>query len=176
MKHIASLALAAGLLVPAVLLPTLAASASETAAPLKPVYFSDCSHLLFDSRGREELTRAERIRMMDTDIKSNLGNYELCIAAALNSSRERLSEVSPPAGAQSSSMAQTSAVTLAENEDEEATEEQAKRASAPSKPHVQGQRQGGSSSVCDAIRAGLESATTDKEREHFQSLATEYGC
>ena len=156
------------------------ANPSDTAALLQPVFFSDCSHLLFDSRGREELTRAERIRMMDTDIKSNLSSYERCIEAALENNRERLSEASsPPAG--STSGAETTEIeqTVAESvnsEDESATEEQTESPTAPSQPHVRGQRQGGSSSVCDAIRAGLESATTDKEKGHFQSLAKEYSC
>ncbi|MCH8493247.1 MAG: hypothetical protein LAT53_08445 [Idiomarina sp.] len=156
------------------------ANINDTPAPLQPVYFSDCSHLLFDSRGREELTRAERIRMMDTDIKSNLSNYERCIEAALDSNRERLSEASSPpagsaAGAETTGIEQTVAESVS-SEDESATEDQTVSPTAPSQQHTRGQRQQGSSSVCDAIRAGLESATTDKEKEHFQSLAKEYGC
>jgi hypothetical protein len=41
---------------------------------------------------------------------------------------------------------------------------------------VTGGGQQGSSAVCDAVKQGYESATTENEKKHFQELMTEYGC
>lgn len=159
-------------------------ASAQTAAPATPAtpqYFSDCAHLLFDNRQREVLTRQERVLLLDGQVKSNLNNYESCIQQALNASRERASALAPAIN-QASAAATNEQGASSETAEHEASETdsttpmQTQPPTAPSRQVQRGNRQSGSSSVCDAIKSGLENASNESEKQHFAALAKEYNC
>ncbi|WP_194756584.1 hypothetical protein [Aliidiomarina indica] len=156
-------------------------SSSEKVSKTVPYFFSDCSHLIFDSREGEELTRAERIAVLNADIEANLGQHEACMAAAAAAGQDRVSSAGAAGGASGSadsSQQATQAQQTSEDENEQSEEtDTSERASAdPSRQHQGSERQAGSSAVCDAIKTGLDEAATESEKEHFEALAKEYGC
>ncbi|TRW48684.1 hypothetical protein FM042_06775 [Aliidiomarina halalkaliphila] len=155
---------------------------SEAAKQPPPFFFSDCSHLVFDSREGEELTRAERIAVLNADIEANLGKHEACMAAAAAAGQDRMSDAGATGGANGGSdtaqqTVQQSSPTQQAEDDPQEQRDQAQRDTAdPSREHQGSERQTGSSAVCDAIKTGLDEATTESEKEHFEALAKEYGC
>ncbi|RUO29502.1 hypothetical protein [Aliidiomarina sanyensis] len=165
------------------------ANAATESKPL-PFFFSDCSHLLFDSHEGEELTRSERIAILNADIQANVGNYEACMEAALSSSQQRMRAAanvsqSNQSGSDQSSAAQSEQASTESQEtalaqqaesQQETTEQDQRETSESSRAHQGSDRRQGTTAVCDAILTGLDSATTESEKAHFEALAKEYGC
>lgn len=146
-------------------------------------YYSDCSTFTFRDIDSALLTREEQLALMEQDLFDNLNRSEACLNDATQASAQRLAAAGggsgagggPDAGAEGGDSAEMAAAQQASNKDPtdmQSTSSPSER----SKQHVSGQRASGSSAVCDAVRQGLSTATTDAEKEHFQQLSKDYGC
>lgn len=149
--------------------------------------YSDCSQINFNDIDSRELTREELIKRMDDDFEANLSKSEKCMAEAVASGAGRLggtggSGAGTGAGAGSSTgnsaagSSNTSADSSSSGTDSQQSQQNQNAASASSAEHQKGKGGQGSSSVCDAVKQGLTSATTDAEKQHFRGLMEQYGC
>lgn len=152
-----------------------------------PIYFEDCSVLDFGEQDTSSMTEAEKIRAMDQSLFRVLDQTEECMDSAVQSSAESVANAAGQgasggqgaAGAAgtsgstsevSSSQSKTSTDSAATNTQTTSTQ------TSTSKKTIGGQAKGGSSAVCDAVNTGLQSATTESEKAHFQELKKQYGC
>lgn len=152
------------------------AALSSPMVPVSSVFYLDCSHLVFDNFFEQELTRAERITLLNANIEANVGNYEACRAAANESAQERMvnaGSVGLVNGGADSTDTLTSE--LPEEIDEDASTDTAQAVEA-SREHRGATGQRGTSTVCDAIKQGLSGAKTESEKAHFEKLKNDYGC
>ncbi|RUO36859.1 hypothetical protein CWE13_08405 [Aliidiomarina shirensis] len=150
------------------------AAVSAPMAPVSSVFYLDCSHLVFDNFFEQELTRAERVTLLNANIEANVGNYEACRAAANESAQERMvnaGSVGLIDGGDGAELASE----IPEDLELDSTEDTAPPASA-SRNHSGATGKGGTSTVCDAIKQGLAGAKTESEKAHFEKLKNDYGC
>lgn len=142
--------------------------------------FSDCSQINFNDIDSHELTREELIKRMDDDFEANLSKSEKCMAEAVASGAGRLggaggSGAGTGAGT-GSSTGNSAAGSSSSGTDSQQSQQNQNAAGASSAEHQKGKGGQGSSSVCDAVKQGLTSATTDAEKQHFRGLMEQYGC
>ncbi|MCF4010659.1 hypothetical protein [Rheinheimera sp. UJ63] len=141
--------------------------------------YGDCALIDFKDIDSSALTKAELVQKMDLDFADNLNKSEKCMAEAINSGAGRISEVGT-GGGNTGAAASTSNQAAGETQSESTANQQAKgeqeSASSPSAVTKKDQGQSGSSAVCETVKQGVASATTDNEKKHFQALMTQYGC
>lgn len=148
--------------------------------------YSDCSQINFSDIDGRELTREELIKRMDDDFEANLSKSEKCMAEAVASGAGRLggaggsgAGTGAGAGSNGSSSAAGSSNTSADSSsgtDSQQSQQNQSATGASSAEQQKGKGGQGSSSVCDAVKQGLTSATTDAEKQHFRGLMEQYGC
>lgn len=150
---------------------------SPTASNTKA--FTDCSLIDFKDIDGQSLTKAELVQKMDQDFADNLNNSEKCMSEAVTAGAGRISA----AGAGASQTADATATTqqstgsgVTDSQQLQNAQAGQEQINATSKPTAKGQGQPGSSAVCDTIKQGLASATTESEKTHFQALMNQYGC
>ncbi|RUO20851.1 hypothetical protein CWE08_07045 [Aliidiomarina iranensis] len=155
------------------------ATTRESVAPMDSAFYVDCSHLVFDNFFTEELTRGERITLLNANIEANVGNYQACRSAANEAAQERMVNAGSVGVAENSGAALASETleALADEPIETTAEnEEIVRPAEASRNHSAGSGSGGTSTVCDAIKQGLERASTESEKAHFEKLKNDYGC
>ncbi|WP_052750263.1 hypothetical protein [Arsukibacterium sp. MJ3] len=140
--------------------------------------YSDCTLINFNDIDKTKLTKAELLQKMEQDFADNLNNSEKCMAAAASGAAGKVGAAGGSSGDAGDSAGGQGNTGLAQatsdaNEDMQGAQQSA---SAPSKTSERGKVKQGSSAVCDTVKQGLDSATTDSERKHFQDLMAQYGC
>ena len=143
--------------------------------------YQDCSVITFDDVNTDTMTRQERIAAMDSLLFDALNQSEKCMSEAAQSSAEKVAGAAGGAGAgggnQSASGSASSAQNSAQSEHSDTSSvTSANPPSDASKQSEGGEASAGSSAVCDAVKEGLEAATTDAEVTHFEGLKQQYGC
>ncbi len=147
--------------------------------------YSDCSQINFNDIDSRELTREELIKRMDDDFEANLSKSEKCMAEAVASGAGRLggaggsgagAGTGSSTGNSAAGSSNTSADSSSSGTDSQQSQQNQNAAGASSAEHQKGKGGQGSSSVCDAVKQGLTSATTDAEKQHFRGLMEQYGC
>lgn len=142
------------------------------------ILYGDCGHLQFEDIDGQLLTKEEQLQLLDDDFESALNRSEKCLKTAIENSNQQLAQSSGGAG--SSGGGNSAAPSTARTEPlEQKTEYEItlnETDSVRTKPHIKGEQASGSSAVCDAVRQGLDAASTDNERAHFESLAKQYKC
>ncbi|WP_394222896.1 hypothetical protein [Alteromonas gracilis] len=150
-----------------------------------PTYFQDCTVLDFGEQDMSTMTEAEKIQALDDSFFGALNQSEDCMNAAAQSSAQSVaSAAGQGAGAGNTSGGSSAGMGAGQSSTQSSTETQESSAntrtstttSNSSKQSVGGPAKGGSSAVCDAVIAGLEGATTESERAHFEALKEQYGC
>lgn len=150
-----------------------------------PTYYQDCAVLDFGEQDLSTMTEAEKIQALDDSLFGALNQSEECMNAAAQSSAQSVaSAAGQGAGAGNTSSTSSSGAGAGQSSSQSSTESQESStntqtttsSSDPSKQSVGGQAKGGSSAVCDAVIAGLQGATTESEKAHFQALKEQYGC
>lgn len=166
-----------------VLLFTLGAAIASLPAfstDAEPIYYSDCAYIEFEDIDNAQMTREEQLAAMDADFEESLNASEECMSEALDSGAQKLADAGAggDTGDQESESADNSVAAQASAATEYQTtqSQQQHTTTDQTRSHAGGQGQQGSSAVCDAVKQGLEAATTDSEKAHFQSLMNEYGC
>ena len=164
-----------------VLLLTLGAGSASLptfSTDAEPIYYSDCAYIEFEDIDNSQMTREEQLAAMDADFEESLNASEECMSEALDSGAQKLAEAGGDTGGQDSESADNSAAAQTSSSSEYQTTQSQQQHSTTdqTRAHSGGQGQQGSSAVCDAVKQGLESATTENEKAHFQSLMNEYGC
>lgn len=149
----------------------------------EPIYYSDCAYIEFEDIDNAQMTREEQLAAMDADFEESLNASEECMSEALDSGAQKLADAGAGSDtgdqeSESTESADNSVAAQASSATEYQTtqSQQQHTTTDQTRSHAGGQGQQGSSAVCDAVRQGLESATTDSEKAHFQSLMNEYGC
>ncbi len=140
--------------------------------------YSDCSLINFNDIDKSKLTKAELLKKMEQDFADNLNNSEKCMAAAASGAAGKMGAANGSSGDAGDSTGGQGDRGLAQatrdaNEDMQGAQQSV---STPSKTTERGKGKQGSSAVCDTVKQGLDAATTDSEKKHFQSLMTQYGC
>lgn len=154
-----------------------------------PTYYQDCAVLDFGEQDLSTMTEAEKIQALDDSLFGALNQSEECMKAAAQSSAQSVASAAGQgtgqgAGAGNTSSTSSSGAGAGQSSSQSSTESQESStntqtttsSSDPSKQSVGGQAKGGSSAVCDAVIAGLQGATTESEKAHFQALKEQYGC
>ncbi|AEA99765.1 MULTISPECIES: hypothetical protein [Alteromonas] len=162
------------------------AQTSET-----PTYYQDCSVLDFGDKDMSTMTEAEKIQALDDSLFGALEQSEECMDAAAQSSAQSVASAAgqgagagngaasgsvSSASAASGGQGQSNAQNSAQSQESSTHSQTTTSSSAPSKQSTGGKAKGGSSAVCDAVIAGLQGATTEQEKAHFQALKEQYGC
>ena len=151
-----------------------------------PTYYQDCSVLDFGEQDISIMTQAEKIQALDESFFGALNQSEECMNAAAQSSAQGVANAAGQSAGQGLGTGSTSSTGASAgqsnaqsstNSQESSTNTQTSTSSSDtSKQSVGGHAQGGSSAVCDAVIAGLQGATTESEKAHFQALKEQYGC
>lgn len=146
-----------------------------------PTYYSDCAYIDLGEVNDRKLTQEERIRQMELDLFDALDETEECMTSALQSGAQSIAAAA--ASGQGQGGGQGQGAGQGQTDSAAAQGEQLMQAQTQNTQQTQstsgsvGQSaQTGSSAVCDAVKAGLESASTEKEKAHFKQLSEQYGC
>lgn len=151
------------------------AVAAAPMAPVSSVFYLDCSHLVFDNFFDQELTRGERVTLLNANIEANVGNYEACRSAANESAQERMVNAGS-VGLVNGGFGIDGTNELPEELDQQDMNTDTAPPASASREHRGSAGAGGTSTVCDAIKQGLAGAKTDSEKAHFEKLKNDYGC
>ena len=153
---------------------------------ISPTYFQDCTVLDFGEQDMSTMTEAEKIQALDDSFFGALNQSEDCMNAAAQSSAQSVASAAGQGagqGAGAGSASSTSSSGAGQSSSQSTTETQESSTNTrtstttdSSKQSVGSPAKGGSSAVCDAVIAGLEGATTESEKAHFEALKEQYGC
>nr|WP_282444727.1 hypothetical protein [Idiomarina sp. ATCH4] len=139
--------------------------------------YSDCAYIEFDDVDPSTLTLQERIALEEAALFASLDESAECMEEATASASGSLADASSGAGAGGSAGSGSSGSSEANpSEQQQQAASTASESSVDTKDHERGNSGSGSSAVCDAVKEGMASATTEAEKEHFKGLMAEYGC
>lgn len=139
--------------------------------------YSDCAYIEFDDVDPSTLTLQERIALEEAALFASLDDSAECMEEATASASGSLADKASGGGSGAGGGASGSgANTQTESEEQQQSTSTASESSVDSKDHKRGNSGSGSSAVCDAVKEGMASATTEAEKEHFKGLMAEYGC
>ncbi|WP_156824241.1 hypothetical protein [Salinimonas chungwhensis] len=158
-------------------LSTAVAGLPAFSTEAEPIYYSDCAYIEFEDIDSSTMTREEQLAALDADFEDSLNASETCMTDAVSSNAEKLANAGGNSGSNgqgSNTGAGQATQTATASQTTQSAQDQS--TTPPSREHVTGGGQQGSSAVCDAVKQGYESATTENEKKHFQELMTEYGC
>lgn len=152
-------------------------------AQAQDLNYSDCAYIEFEDVDPSTLTLQERIAREEAILFASLDESAKCMEQALESSSDNLAEAAASGGQAGADGMGTSGAGVNGQADSESLDNTAKNtpvnssdSAAASKTHQRGNSGQGSSAVCDAVKEGLASATTEAEKEHFKGLMADYGC
>jgi hypothetical protein len=155
------------------------------ATAASPVNYGDCAYIEFKDVDPTELTKQERIDLLNADLFASLDKSEKCMHKAAISGAGKIGAKGAK-GAKGGGNDQAiglGTVSVDASNDAQVTDGQSQRQAIPTSSNTtsdndnrRGPKTGGSSAVCEAINQGLTSATTDSEKEHFKGLKKQYGC
>lgn len=161
---------------------TVAETLTETRTATKSEpFFSECAYIEFEDIDPTQLTRDELIALEEESLFRSLERTEKCMEAAVSTGAEKLAAAADSggdSGAEASSGSSGGSSNSADETDEQSEEAvtEVEESSKSATQTSEGKGNSGSSAVCDAVRSGLEAATTQAEKDHFSALMTEYGC
>lgn len=141
--------------------------------------YSDCAYIEFDDVDPSTLTLQERIALEEAALFASLDDSAECMEEATASASGSLADAasgSGAAGGASGSDGSSGNSGANSSEQQQQSTSTASESSVDTKDHKRGNSGGGSSAVCDAVKEGMASATTEAEKEHFKGLMAEYGC
>ncbi|MBJ7266712.1 hypothetical protein [Idiomarina abyssalis] len=141
--------------------------------------YSDCSYIEFDDVDPSTLTLQERIALEEAALFASLDESAECMEAATASAADNLAEAaagSSGAGGASGSTGSSAGGATGSETQQQSSSAVSESSSVDTKDHKRGNSGSGSSAVCDAVKEGMASATTEAEKEHFKGLMAEYGC
>ena len=141
--------------------------------------YSDCAYIEFDDIDPSTLTLQERIALEEAALFASLDESAECMEEATASASGSLADAASGAGSGAGGSAGSGSSGSREANPSEQQQQAASAASESSvdtKDHERGNSGSGSSAVCDAVKEGMASATTEAEKEHFKGLMAEYGC
>jgi hypothetical protein len=138
------------------------------------INYGDCAYIEFKDVDPAELTKQERIDLLNADLFTSLDKSEKCMKKAVISGAGNI-------GAKGGGNDQASGqgnVSVDASDDGQSQSQTIPTSSSTTSDNDnrRGSKTGGSSAVCDAVNQGLASATTDSEKEHFKGLKKQYGC
>ncbi|WP_322406318.1 hypothetical protein U0358_11155 [Idiomarina sp. PL1-037] len=142
--------------------------------------YSDCAYIEFDDVDPSSLTLQERIALEEAALFASLDDSAECMEEATASASGSLADAASGSGSGAAGGVSGSAGSSG-NSEANSSEQQQSASTAPesaveTKDHQRGNTGSGSSAVCDAVKEGMASATTEAEKEHFKGLMAEYGC
>lgn len=144
------------------------------------VLYGDCGYIQFTDVSDEELTEEEKLRKLDNDFEDALSRSEKCLKTAIDSSNKKLAQAAGAGGSTGGGTGNNAPIVTEEGTDKENQSPNPNTSkdtrSAPSAPHQTGKPTTGASAVCEAVIQGLNSATTDNEKQHFEKLVEQYKC
>lgn len=153
---------------------------SNGAAEAQEKSYSDCAYIEFDDVDPSTLTLQERIALEEAALFASLDNSAECMEEATASASGSLADAASGSGSGAAGGASGSADSGAggqmDSEQQQQSTSTASESSVDTKDHQRGNSGSGSSAVCDAVKEGMASATTEAEKEHFKGLMAEYGC
>lgn len=138
--------------------------------------YSDCAYIEFDDIDPTTLTLQERIALEEAALFASLDDSAQCMEEATASASGSLADKASGGGSGAGGGASGSGASAQMESEEQESTSTASESSVDTKDHKRGNRGSGSSAVCDAVKEGLASATTEAEKEHFKGLMAEYGC
>lgn len=142
--------------------------------------YSDCAYIEFDDVDPSTLTLQERIALEEAALFASLDDSAECMEEATASASGSLADAASGSGSGAAGGASGSAGSSGNSEANSSEQQQststASETSVETKDHQRGNTGSGSSAVCDAVKEGMASATTEAEKEHFKGLMAEYGC
>jgi len=152
-----------------------------SASNAQEINYSDCAYIEFDDVDPSTLTLQERIALEEAALFASLDDSAECMEEATASASGSLSEAasgggSGAAGGASGSDGSSGDSGANSSEQQQQSTSTASESSVDTKDHQRGNTGSGSSAVCDAVKEGMASATTEAEKEHFKGLMAEYGC
>lgn len=150
----------------------------------EPIYYQDCAYLEFGDIDNDALTRDEEIALIDEDFFAALDRTAECMNQAATAGAGRIGDAagSQTAGQGAGAAGATPRVgsgSASGTQTESSPTQTTQQTKGGDTTGVDTQREGakrGSSAVCDAVKEGLASATTQSEQQHWQKLSAEYGC
>jgi hypothetical protein len=155
---------------------------SVFATEASPVNYGDCAYIEFKDVDPAELTKQERLDLLNADLFASLDKSEKCMQKAAISSAGKIGAKGAKDGGNDQAVGQGNVSVDASN-DAQVAVGQSQRQIIPTSSDTtsdndnrRGPKTGGSSAVCEAVNQGLTSATTDSEKEHFKGLKKQYGC
>ncbi|GGW81474.1 hypothetical protein [Alteromonas halophila] len=167
------------------LLSTLLPVSVQATDP-EPVYYQDCAYIEFDDIDNDALTRNEEIALIDENFFAALDRSAECMNSAAATGAGKIGDAAGnagggqgAAGGQSGNAGSSGQASGSGSPVPIAEQQQNPQQTTDTTKGIDTQRgtsSGGSSAVCDAVKEGLASATTQAEKEHWQGLAAEYGC
>lgn len=143
--------------------------------------YSDCAYIEFDDVDPSTLTLQERIALEEAALFASLDDSAECMEEATASASGSLADAASGSGSGAAGGASGAAGSSGNSEANSSEQQQqststASETSVETKDHQRGNTGSGSSAVCDAVKEGMASATTEAEKEHFKGLMAEYGC
>lgn len=141
--------------------------------------YSDCGYIEFDDVDPSTLTLQERIALEEAALFASLDDSAECMEEATASASDSVADAASGGGSGSGGSAGTGSSGASEansSEQQQQATSTASESSVDTKDHQRGNSGSGSSAVCDAVKEGMASATTEAEKEHFKGLMAEYGC
>ena len=149
-------------------------------AEAQETHYSDCAYIEFDDVDPSTLTLQERIALEEAALFASLDESAACMDEAAASASGSLADAASGGGSGVAGGASGSAGSGGSGANSSEEHQQSASTSSESavdtKDHKRGNRGSGSSAVCDAVKEGMASATTEAEKEHFKGLMAEYGC
>ena len=141
--------------------------------------YSDCAYIEFDDIDPSTLTLQERIALEEAALFASLDDSAECMEEATASASGSLADAASGGGSGAGGSAGSGSSGSSEansSEQQQQATSTASESSVDTKDHERGNSGSGSSAVCDAVKEGMASATTEAEKEHFKGLMAEYGC
>ncbi|WP_404397389.1 hypothetical protein [Idiomarina loihiensis] len=142
--------------------------------------YSDCAYIEFDDVDPSTLTLQERIALEEAALFASLDDSAECMEEATASASGSLADAASGSGSGAaggvSGSAGSSGNSEANSSEQQQSASKAPESAVETKDHQRGNTGSGSSAVCDAVKEGMASATTEAEKEHFKGLMAEYGC